>query len=134
MLVGASVLVTAALGMTSVAASTAQMRRLNEERAAATRALDREAARLEAGPYDDLMDQHDGRGFGVDADGVWPESLRAIPDDEDGLPGSIAVSVPDEPGDANRLLDVTVRIDWVAGFSPQNVSRTLRISRLGAGE
>jgi hypothetical protein len=131
-LVGTSLLVTAALGMSGVAASTMQMRRVNEERVAALQALDREATLIEAAPFDDLLAVHDGRGFGVASEATGRTLLRAQAGDGDGLPGLVTVSVPGAPGDANRLLDVTLRIDWVAGFAPQSVARTLRLSRIGA--
>ena len=132
-LVGTSLLVTSALGMTSVAVFTSQMRQLNDERALALRALDREAALLEAAAFDDLFAIHDGRGFELDAEDAEGSALRCQAGDADGFPGSIAVSVPDEVGDPNRLLDVTLRVDWVGSFGPQTMARTLRISRLGVG-
>jgi hypothetical protein len=132
-LVGTSLLVTAALGMTAVAASTAQLRRLNAERAAALRALDREEAVIESAPFDDLLAVHDGSGFAVLAEDSGAVLLRARAGDADGLPGRVTVAIPDDVGDPSRLLDVTLRVDWTGGFGPQSVTRTLRVSRLGAG-
>jgi len=132
-LVSTSLLVTAALGMTGIASFTAQMRRVNDERAVAVRALDREAAAIEAAPFDDLLDVHDGRGFAVLGEQTGRVMLRAQAGDADGFPGLVTVTVPDDPGDPNRLLDVMVRIDWVGSFGPQSLSRTLRLSRLGVG-
>jgi hypothetical protein len=132
-LVGASLLVTATLGMSGVAVFTSQLRRVNEERVIALRGLDREAAALEAAPFDDLLAVHDGRGFDIVDEESGAVVLRAVPDDADGQPGSITVGIPDDPGDPNRLLDVTLRVDWVGSFGPQSLRRTLRISRVGAG-
>jgi hypothetical protein len=132
-LVGSALLVVAVLGLTGVAVSSNELRRSNFERVAALRALGTELATIEAASFGDLLPEHDGRAFDVVAEASGNVMLRSRPDDRDGRPGSVAVSVPDDPGDPDRLLDVTVRIDWVGSFGPQSVARTLRVSRLGVG-
>jgi hypothetical protein len=132
-LVSTSLLLTAALGMTAVTAFIAQMRGVDRERVAALRALDREAAAVELCPFDELLAVQDGRGFPVLKDDAGRVKLRALNGDADGLPGSVTVSVAPDVGDASRLLEVTLRVDWIGSSGPQAVSRTLRISRLGAG-
>lgn len=125
-------LVVGLLTLAQVALTIRSMKRADDERELAANALLDQLHAIETTPFGDLVATFNGRAFDVFQDGAAAPALRPLPGDIDGKPGAIAVVAPDPPNDPTRLLEATVRVDWVGSFGPQRLVRSIRISRPGA--
>ncbi|HET6165173.1 MAG TPA: prepilin-type N-terminal cleavage/methylation domain-containing protein [Planctomycetota bacterium] len=125
-------LVVGLLTLAQVALTIRSMKRADDERELAANALLDQLHAIETTPFADLAATFNGRAFDVFQEGAAAPALRSLPGDVDGKPGAIAVVAPDPPKDPTRLLEATVRVDWVGSFGPQHLVRSLRISRPGA--
>jgi type II secretory pathway pseudopilin PulG len=117
------------LAVAHIAVDATNLEQSIRETEVANAVLDREMQVIEASSFLSLRTLHDGRGFAASAEG---RTLQAVPGDADGLPGSVAVTLPNPPNDASRLVDVTVTLDWRGHGGVRSMSRTLRISMVGA--
>jgi len=133
LMVGLSIFVVSLMALIQIAAVTNQARRASRERQAAWLAVTEQLRQVENTPFANLQATWNGRGFPIFLEDSVNAGLRALPGDPDGLPGLVSVTVPASMNDPNLLLEVTVRVDWVASSSPQTISRSVRISLPGAG-
>ena len=125
-------LVVGLLSLAQVSLTIRSMKRADDERELATNALLDQLHAIETTPFGDLVATYNGRTFDVFQEGAaWP-ALRPLPGDLDGKPGGIDVVAPNPPNDPARLLEATVRVDWVGSFGPRHLVRSIRISRPGA--
>ena len=130
-LVVATMLAVAILGMSQISHVSAALRVAGREKSAAIRTLDREVASIQATNFAAIPGRWDNTGFEVTLEEKGRSILHPLPGDVDGLPGNVAVSAPN--GDPSQLLEIRVRIDWNGTHGPQHVQRTVRLSALGAG-
>ena len=133
-LVGASLLAAAGLAAAQMVLDTSSLRKACAVRRLVIETISEELKHVEGSVFEDLVTEHDGRGFAVQDDEPNGLHLTAPPGDADGLPGLVTVTVPDPPGDADELLEVTVSIDWFDGSTTNSVARRLRVSRVGGYE
>jgi prepilin-type N-terminal cleavage/methylation domain-containing protein len=130
-LVVATMLAVAILGMSQISQVSAALRVAGREKAAAIRTLDREVASIQATNFASIPTRWDNTGFEVTLEDKGRAILHPLPGDVDGMPGNVAISAPN--GDPAQLLEIRVRIDWNGTHGPQHVQRTVRLSALGAG-
>jgi type II secretory pathway pseudopilin PulG len=133
-LMAIAVVAVAVGSLASAAVSSSQLRRTVAEKSVALQVLKDEIREIESTPFVEIMDSHHERTFLVDPEGRGESVLNVRAGAKDGRPGLITVSVPNPPGDAARLLDVLVRIEWESRTGPQSMARTIRISRLGGAQ
>lgn len=132
--VGASLLAAAGLAAAQLVLDTNSLRRACAVRRLVIETISEELKRIEGSVFEEVLADHDGRGFAVADDEPTGITLTAPPGDPDGLPGLITVTVPDPPNLPNELLDVTVRVDWFDSGVANFVARRLRVSRVGGYE
>lgn len=132
-MVGISILAVSILGIASFAATSQRLTRTAEEKDAAREALAAKLQEVEGTPFAQIQATHDGTGFAVTKAGAANNMLRPLPGDADGLPGSVTVTVPPNPGDPSRLLQVVVRVDWQGPNGPRSMSQAVLLSVTGAG-
>ncbi len=132
-LVVATTLAISVLGLSHIAVSTERMRLADLEKAAAGRALEREIEEIKSTNFTAIQGTYNNTGFSVILEGEAHDLLRPVPGDADGKTGHVAVSVPNPPNDAAKLLEVNVQIDWTGVMGLQHLQRTFRLSNLGAG-
>jgi hypothetical protein len=132
--VGATLLAAAGLAAAQLVLDTTSLRQACAVRRLVIETISEELKQIEASLYEEVQADHHGRGFAVAEDEVDGLRLTAPPGDPDGLPGLVTVTVPDPPGDAGELLEVTVRVDWFDGTTTSSVVRNLRVSRVGGYE
>lgn len=132
--VGASLLAAAGLAAAQMVLDTTSLRHACSVRRLVIETISEELKLIEGSIFEDLRAEHDGRGFAVRDDEPDGLQLTAPPGDADGLPGLVAVTVPDPPNDAAELLEVTVRVDWFDAGAVNTLTRTLRVSRVGGYE
>ena len=130
-LVVASMLAIAILGMTQISNVSAALRVSGREKAAAVRTLDREVAAVEATNFASIPTLWNNTGFDVTLEDKGKAILHPLPGDADGKPGVVTIFAPN--GDPSQLLEIRVRVDWNGTHGPQHVQRTVRLSALGAG-
>jgi hypothetical protein len=130
-LLSLTIVVIAVVALASASLSTTKLRNTVTEKQRAMDALDEQVQVIQATPYAQILGLHSGRGFTVDPEGRGVPVLQPLPGDLDGLPGSVAVIAPAPPADPARLLEVQVSVNWVGKSGPQDLVRTIRISRLG---
>lgn len=127
----ATTLAIAVLGLAQISSAAQSLRATGVQKEAALRALDREVATVVATKFTDIPATWNNVGFAVTLEGKAHAALRALPGDGDGLPGLVSVSAP--TGDATKLIEVRVRVDWNGASCPQHVLRIVRLAALGAG-
>jgi len=132
--VGASLLAAAGLAAAQLVLDTNSLRRACAVRRLVIETISEELKRIEGSVFEEVLADHDGRGFRVADDEPTGITLTAPPGDPDGLPGLVTVTVPDPPNLPNELLDVTVRVDWFDSGVANFVVRRLRVSRVGGYE
>ncbi len=132
-LVASAILLIGIVALASSAVMAMHLRKTQALKMLAAEALDQEMAAVQATPFTDIRAQHDGRGFAIFAEGKVNAALNALTNDADGLPGNITVTAPAPFNDFNRLVDVTVRVEWQGTNGPQALRRTIRLSRAGGG-
>jgi prepilin-type N-terminal cleavage/methylation domain-containing protein len=130
-LVVATMLAVAILGMTQISNVSAALRVSGREKAAAVRTLDREVAAVEATNFASIPTLWNNTGFDVTLEDKGKAILHSLPGDADGKPGVVTIFAPN--GDPSQLLEIRVRVDWNGTHGPQHVQRTVRLSALGAG-
>lgn len=130
-MVVATMLAFAILGMSQISNVTAALRVAGREKSAAVRTLDREVAAIQATNFAAIPARWNNTGFEVALEDKGRAILHPLAGDIDGMPGNVAVSAPN--GDPLQLLEVRVRIDWNGSHGPQHVQRIVRLSALGAG-
>jgi len=133
-LVGASLLAAACLAAAQMVLDTTSLRAACAVRRLVIESISEELKRVEGSVFESLRADHDGRGFAVREDEAGGLRLVAPPGDPDGLPGLVTVTVPDPPGNAGELLEVTVRVEWFDGGVASEMVRTLSVSRVGGYE
>ena len=119
--VGASLLAAAGLAAAQMVLDTSSLRKACAVRRLVIETISEELKQIEGGVVEDVVAEHDGRGFAVAEDEAAGLRLTAPPGDRDGLPGLVTVTVPDPPGDADELLEVTVSIEWFDGTDIQPI-------------
>jgi hypothetical protein len=132
--VGASLLAAAGLAAAQLVLDTSSLRQACAVRRLVIESISEELKFIEASLFENVQAEHDGRGFAVAEDEADGMRLTAPPGDPDGLPGLVTVTVPDPPGDAGELLEVTVSVSWFDGTTTSTVARSLRVSRVGGYE
>ena len=132
--VGASLLAAAGLAAAQLVLDTSSLRQACSVRRLVIETISEELKLVEASLFENVQAEHDRRGFAVAEDEADGMRLTAPPGDPDGLPGLVTVTVPDPPGDAGELLQVTVQVSWFDGTTTSTVARSLRVSRVGGYE
>lgn len=130
-LCAAAVLTVAVLGLSQVALTTHELQQSGAQKAAATRTLQDQMARVQSTDFSALQTTFDGAAFDVVLEGATTAALPPQDGDVDGRAGSIAVTAP--TGAPADLLLVVVRVDWSGHNGPQSITRALRVSRVGSG-
>jgi hypothetical protein len=126
----AAILAVAIVGLTNVTATSAALHRAGVEKSAAMRAAERQLATVVASDFATLQADWNGAGFAVGLEGKGGAALRPLPNDPDGMAGSVQVTAPS--GDPAELVEIAVRVDWVSAHGPQALVRRMRLSRLGS--
>ena len=126
-----TILALAIAGLTNIAATSANIHKLGVQKSAAIRAVERQVATIVASDFDKLIADWNNVGFQAGIDGKAGSALQAPPGDADKLPGRIEVSAP--TGQPSELIEIFVRVDWLAPSGRATVSRRLLLSRLGSG-
>jgi hypothetical protein len=130
-LVVATTLAVAILGMSQISSISAALRKSGQEKAAAVRALDREVAIVTATNFTAIPGTWNNAGFEVTLEESGKAILHPLAGDADNMTGNVVVTAP--TGDASKLIEIRVRIDWAGTHGPQHVQRIVRLSALGAG-
>jgi len=126
----AAILALAVAGLTNVSATSAALHRAGVEKAAAMRAAERQLSTILASDFATLTADWDGTGFAAGIEGKAGMALRSLPGDADEMPGSVSITAP--TGNAAELVDILVRVEWVSAHGPANLTRRMRLSRLGS--
>jgi len=125
------ILALAIIGLTSVAAASANLHQAGIQKSAALRAAERQLATIVATDFATIPATWSGTGFAVGIEGKAGMALRAPPNDADGLPGNVQITAP--TGNADELIEIALRVDWISRHGPESVTRRMRLSRLGSG-
>jgi Tfp pilus assembly protein PilV len=126
-----AILAIAIAGLTNVAATTASLHETRLEKDTALRAVEKELSLVASSAFATIQATYNNAGFDVAQDGHGGAGLDALKGDADGKPGHVTVTAP--TGDATKLLEVAVRVDWNSRHGPQSVERRVRLARLGTG-
>ena len=108
-------------GVLSLIVSNARLQRADEELVLAMQACRDKLEQLRSIDFKDLAAENN-TGFAVGSDSLT-RTLKARPDDMDGLPGHVDITVEDSLG-SEILYKAVVRVDWDGVSTPGSFSMT----------